>query len=101
MVAVRLESSLLRLRLALFKMFLVAFSSFPTMAAISCMCTELSYLIYVVVIAIKYRHFKTIVIAISRVNISITIVVLTGISLYLSLVQDKKVIESKDSPVTL
>ena len=100
-VAVRLESSFLRMRLAIFKIFLVAFSSFPTMAAISCMCTELGYLAYVIAIALKYRYFKTIVIAISRINISITIVVLTSIASYLSLVQDKKVKTTIDCPLPL
>ena len=100
-MAVRLENSLLRMRLAVFKILLVAFSSFPTMAAISCMSIELSYLVYVIAIALKYRYLKTLIIAVSRVNISITIVVLTGIATYLSLVQDKKIQASIDCPLPL
>ena len=100
-VAVRLESSLLRIRLTFFKILLVAFSSFPIVAAISCMLMELCYLVYVVIIAIKYRYLKTIIIAISRVNVSLTILILTSIATYLSLVQDKKIKASINCPLPL
>ena len=85
----RLESPLLRIRIAFYSLLLVSCSESPFLVSFICLISEFVFMLYVLITACKYRHLSSCMSIWSRINISLALMALNFIALYTLLFTEK------------
>ena len=88
-LSIRLDGPLMRIRMIYYNLVLASCSTFPLFTSGVCLLTEVSYIIFVLVTVCRYRHQKNWFVILSRVNVSLAIVVINLTATYIGLTQDR------------
>ena len=79
----KLDSPFFRVRLILYQLTMVGFCQMPIFTAVIIIASELSYLVFILFMSLKYFYMKNWIFLASKINSGLTILIISGISLYL------------------
>ena len=88
-LSIRLDAPFMRLRMILYNVILASCSTIPVLAASLCFFVEFSYFIFVIYTVCRYWYQKNWLVILSRINVSISIVLINLIACYVALTQDR------------
>ena len=88
-LSIRLDGPLMRIRMIYYNLVLASCSTFPLLTSLVCLFTEIAYLTFVLVTVCKYRYQKNWFVILSRVNVSLAIVVINLLATYIGATQDR------------
>ena len=88
-LSIRLDAPFMRLRIIMYNVILASCPTIPVLAASLCLFVEFFYFIFVIFTVCRYWYQKNWLIVLSRINVSIAIVLINLIAVYIALTQDR------------
>ena len=88
LLGLRLEGFLLRLRIVVYTILIVALTFFPLACLMTILILELSHIFMACYYAIRYRYAKNWFLMVSKVNVGISVVAITSLGTYILLSTD-------------